>query len=136
MPLIQIYLDKSDDSSNKYIELLKSKDIDFLQTNLDNEPNILKSHKLSSLPAMKFQNSLVYDITEKSINKIVKKFNQYVYNLADLNANRGNLRNFKNSLSTTDSQKTKLKNINATKIKIENNEKFSKLFKVFLNSKK
>lgn len=136
MPLIQIYLDKSDDSSNKYIELLKSKDIDFLQTNLENEPNILKSHKLSSLPAMKFQNSLVYDITEKSINKIVKKFNQYVYNLADLNANRGNLRNFKNSLGTTDSQKTKLKNINATKIKIENNENFSKLFKVFLNSKK
>lgn len=136
MPLIQIYLDKSDDSSNKYIELLKSKDIDFLQTNLENEPNILKSHKLSSLPAMKFQNSLVYDITEKSINKIVKKFNQYVYNLADLNANRANLRNFKNSLGTTDSQKTKLKNINATKIKIENNEKFSKLFKVFLNSKK
>ncbi len=56
----------------KYIDLLKSKDIDFLQTNIENEPDILKRYKLSSLPAIRFQNSLVYDITEKSINKIVK----------------------------------------------------------------
>ncbi|EIA23269.1 hypothetical protein SFB2_175G0, partial [Candidatus Arthromitus sp. SFB-2] len=53
MSLIQIYLDKSDDSSKKYIDLLKSKDIDFLQTNIENEPDILKRYKLSSLPAIR-----------------------------------------------------------------------------------
>lgn len=136
MSLIQIYLDKSDDSSKKYIDLLKSKDIDFLQTNIENEPDILKRYKLSSLPAIRFQNSLVYDITEKSINKIVKKFNQYIYNLIDLNTNHSAINKFKKSLNHTKSQKTKLKKTNANKIKIENNQNFLKLTNTLLKSKK
>ncbi|EIA23275.1 Putative D-isomer specific 2-hydroxyacid dehydrogenase NAD-binding protein [Candidatus Arthromitus sp. SFB-2] len=56
-----------------------------------------------------FKNSLVYDITEKSINKIVKKFNQYIYNLIDLNTNHGAINKFKKSLNHTKSQKLNLK---------------------------
>lgn len=136
MALIQIYLDKSDDSSKKYIELLKNKNIDFLQTNLENETSILKIHKLSSLPAMKFQNSLVYDITEKSVHKIVKKFNQYVHNLTDLSSNQKILNNFKKSVEQEKSQKNKFKKANTNKIKIGNPQKFLELTKTMLKSKK
>lgn len=136
MALIQIYLDKSDDSSKKYIELLKNKNIDFLQTNLENETSILKIHKLSSLPAIKFQNSLVYDITEKSVHKIVKKFNQYVHNLTDLSSNQKILNNFKKSVEQEKSQKNKFKKANTNKIKIGNPQKFLELTKTMLKSKK
>lgn len=136
MALIQIYLDKSDDSSKKYIELLKNKNIDFLQTNLENETSILKIHKLSSLPAIKFQNSLVYDITEKSVHKIVKKFNQYVHNLTDLSSNQKILNNFKKSVEQEKSQKNKFKKANTNKIKIGNHQKFLELTKTMLKSKK
>ncbi|BAK81456.1 hypothetical protein [Candidatus Arthromitus sp. SFB-rat-Yit] len=136
MALIQIYLDKSDDSSRQYIELLRNKNIDFLQTNLKNETSILKLHKLSSLPAIRFQNSLIYDITEKSVHKIVKKFNQYVYNLTDLGSNQKILNNFKKSIEQENSKENKFKKANTDKIRIGNLQKFLKLTKTMLKPKK
>lgn len=148
MSLIHIYLDKSNDSSREVIDLLRSKNIDFLQTNVKNTEETLKNYKLQSLPAIKFKDNLVYDITENSINGIISKFNSYICTLPNTTLNHNTINTKEDSdyktytldRETLQDQSSEphqiFKKINATKVSIKNKPSFSNLSKKLLESKK
>lgn len=88
MSLIHIYIDKDDQSNNKFIDILKEQHIDFLQYNIKNKERELNKYNLESLPAIKFKDSLTYDINEDSINETIENFNNFVNSLHVVNTKK------------------------------------------------
>ncbi len=77
MSLIHLYTPKEEDC-DKVISLLRKQNIDFLQTKISNDKESLKVYDLTKLPALKFKDTLLYDITKESVNAIVNKFQNYI----------------------------------------------------------
>lgn len=120
MSLIHLYLDKEDKSS-KLITLLKKQNINFLQTNLDNNNEYLKVYSLEQLPAIKFKDMLTYDTSEESVNEIIDKFNDFIHSLPNINMDTGhdNIKPFKrvHIKNIKSDDKTKLASFIKSKIK-------------------
>ncbi len=81
MSLIHIYLDKECDSRQKFLKLLKNSNVNFLEFNLNNDEITKSNYKIDKLPAIKFENEIVYEIDEDSVKKIIEKFNSFIENL-------------------------------------------------------
>lgn len=78
MSLIQLYLDKDDDSNNEIINLLKEHNVNFLQYNIKNNETNIKKYKLESIPTLKFKDLIINNITKETVKKVVDKFNAFV----------------------------------------------------------
>lgn len=78
MSLIQLYLDKDDDSNNEIINLLKEQNVNFLQYNIKNNETNIKKYKLESIPTLKFKDLIINNITKETVKKVVDKFNAFV----------------------------------------------------------
>lgn len=81
MSLIQLYLDKDNDSNNEIINLLKEQSVNFLQYNIKNNKTNIKKYGLTSIPTLKFKDLIINDINEETIKEVVNKFNAFIDNL-------------------------------------------------------
>lgn len=133
MSLIQLYLDKDNDSNNEIINLLKEQNINFLQYNIKNNETNIKKYELESIPTLKFKDLIINNITKESIKKIVNKFNEFVDELPTIKTTDETTtipNDFKKSKKNTKNQ------ILVETIKIKNKEYLTKQVTEFANKYK
>lgn len=84
MSLIRLYLDR-DNINYNLINLLKKHNIDFLQYNLKNDKIHMDAYNITSLPSIRFKDTLINKITKNSVKTIINDFNNFVNNLPIIN---------------------------------------------------
>lgn len=135
MSLISLYLDR-DNINYNLINSLKKHNIDFLQYNLKNDKAHMEAYNLTSLPSIRFKDTLINKITKESIKNIVNEFSNFVNNLPLINTfdKEISLKDFcickKNPINTT-SHKNFTNQILVNTLKITNKEKLIIDFKKF-----
>lgn len=127
MSLIHLYLDKENISSD-LILLFRKQNIDFLQTNIANKEEYLKAYKIDQLPAIRFKDTLIYDTSKESVNKIINKFNDFIYSLPNINLDA-------NDNDTTNNTDKPFKRINITEVRSDDKNKLVAFIHALIKSR-
>lgn len=78
MSFIHLYVDKNKNDRN-LIDILRTNNLDFLEYRLSDSEKSL--YNIEHIPAIKFRDKIIYDLSESNLKHIYKDFNTYVNNL-------------------------------------------------------